>query len=194
VNAYLAIAIVPAAVPVNFSGPRLFIDTIDPTTIGAIYRFKDVSQLREIYTRLGLRRCPNGYYNIKHNKVHGEEAMLITFEKVFLGVKKFELQMKYHISHNVISQIVEWFCDWIQRNWIYLIRQNTPYYAAPVGPNQLSQMEQSANKIRNKLIEVNYVYMCIQLYISMYIYIYIYMNRYIFKKISELLLEIQHSC
>jgi hypothetical protein len=126
-NAYLAIAIVPAAIPVNFSGPRLFIDTIDPTTIGAIYRFKDVSQLREIYTRLGLRPGPNGYYNIKHNKVHGEEAMLITFEKVFLGVRNFELQMKYHISHNVISQITEWFCDWIQRNWIYLIRGTRRY-------------------------------------------------------------------
>lgn len=158
-NSYLAVSIVPVALPVNFAGPRFRLDNIDPSTIGACYRFNNLDQLREVYLRLGLYAgSRNGYYIIKANKIHAEEAMLIVFEKCALGLRHFELQNKYHIAHNVISQIIEWFCDWIQQNWIYLIRQNTAYFAAPVGPGQLSQMELSANKFRDILITVSLIF------------------------------------
>ena len=81
-------------------------------------------------------------------RVYGDEILLISLERCALAQRLLDLQEKYHIPYHLCGSIVSWFAEFMQTNWIYLLRANS----AANGLNGMSHLEKSANAIRDKLI------------------------------------------
>ena len=108
--------------PINYLGDRLRFDVLEIGMIAATYRFKSISQLRELKDGLQI---PDRMVNPHDRSVYdGEELLLLVLERCALGSRLIDLQNKYHRNHSAIGKGINFFCSWLQQHWGYLIHDH----------------------------------------------------------------------
>ena len=130
IGCYKEASTVPQRTYVRYAGERLRLNSelIDDALIGANYRFKSRDQLRRLYVGFQIPdffTIPDTGY-----RFNGEELLLISIERCALGSRLFDLQMKYHVQHTIISRGINFFTNWMNDNWGYLLRDNLKFWRA----------------------------------------------------------------
>ena len=112
--------------PINYLGDRLRFDALHIGMIATTYRFKSISQLRELKECLQI---PDRIVNPRDRSVYdGEELLLLVLERCALGTRLIDLQNKYHRNHSAIGKAINFFCTWLQEHWGYLIHDHLDFW------------------------------------------------------------------
>ena len=101
---YNSISTVEIDHPINYEGDGLRFNVLAIGMIAPTYRFKSVSQLRELKDDL---RIPDRMVNPLDRSVYdGEELLLLVLECCALGTRLIDLQNKYHRNHSAIGKAI----------------------------------------------------------------------------------------
>ena len=123
---YDSISTVEIDHPINYVGDRLRFDVLDIGMIATTYRFKNISQLRELKDCLQI---PDRMVNPHDRSAYdGEELLLLVLERCALGTRLVDLQNKYHRNHSAIGKAINYFCSWLQQHWGYLIHDHLDFW------------------------------------------------------------------
>lgn len=144
IEEYVNISTVPRKIYIQYAGDRIRIDSpeIQDGMIAADYRFKTRNQLTRLAVGFQLPAffvLPCGGY-----RFHGEELLLIALERCSLGKRYLDLQQKYKIHHATICRGVNYFAEWMQENWGYLLRDNIEFWG--------EYLEESKDAIKAKML------------------------------------------
>ena len=144
IEEYVRISTVPNKIFIQFPGERIRIHSaeIQEGMIAATYRFKNREQLTRLAVGFRLPAffvLPSGGY-----RFHREELLLIVLERCALGQRLLDLQQKYKIHHATISRGINYFAEWMQTNWGYLLRDNFEFWG--------DYLEESKNAIKEKMM------------------------------------------
>ena len=135
---YVEVSTVIDRTYVRYAGVRINIgsEQIDDALIGAKYRFKSRQQLRRLFTGFRI----SAFFTIPGSgyRFGGEELLLISLERCALGSRLLDLQSRYHIQHSVISRGINYFCQWMNDNWGYLLRDNLEFWRPYLQASMLS--------------------------------------------------------
>ena len=105
----LSIISIPRLIFVAYNGGGLRIDSelIQNAMIPITYRFKNRSQLWELYNNLQIPQwfiLPQGGH-----RINGEEKLLMALERCAPGTRLIDMQQKYHIFHSTIGKTTHHF-------------------------------------------------------------------------------------
>lgn len=130
---------------------RLTIDSVQIVDgmIQTCYRFKSRAQLHALYDGFQIETllAVDGWVTIPGigNRFRGQELLLLSLERCAKGTTLIELSQKYGHDHSIIGRGINFFANWMQLNWVYLIRDNLVFWRP--------YLRNCANAIRNKLIK-----------------------------------------